>query len=85
MVTMKVKIQVTITKKTAKKTDYAEFIENFAGEFREGKGSQYDYLDFGPFTMTPDEIEKFSELFDFLKGPAIRSIVFIDVRKNVFI
>lgn len=79
---MKVKIQVQITKKTAEKPDYAEFIKNFTGDFREGEGN-YAYLDFGPFNMMLSDIKKLEELFDFLRGPTIRNISFIDIRKGV--
>jgi len=78
---MIVKIQVTITKKTAKKSDYAEFISDFSGKYREGEG-YYDYLDFGPFNLSHADIEKLQELLDFLRGPVVRGIYFIDVRNG---
>ena len=77
---MKVRIEVAITKAISKKGK-EEWHPDFLDRLREGEG-RYDYLNFGPMTLHQNAIDHLSDLIDFIRGPAIVHVAFIDERKE---
>jgi len=77
---MKVRIEVAITKATTTR-EMEDWHNDFKDRHREGEG-MYDYLDFGPMTLHQNAIDQLSDLIDFIRGPAIVHVSFIDERKE---